>query len=137
MWSAQGYPCLYPRHVTITLKAGLNSAGCQVPVPVPKRSHYQVAPSESLGLWDSVLPAQDRPFDKGLGMFGALGMFSLHFLPAGVGRSVHEIANAPSCGLHPPPSAPTATLSCFFSCSINSLIRFCLKQRPGTHSGVG
>lgn len=132
-------PCLYPGHVTVILKADLNSAGCHVPfsAPAPIRPHCHVAPSESLGLRDSVSCSGPALLQQVLGMFGILGRFSLHFFPAGVGRSVHEITNVPDCGLHPSPPAHAATLSCFCSHSIYSLVQLHLKHRSRTHSGVG
>lgn len=135
-----GCPCLYPGHVTVTLKADLNSAGCHVPfsAPAPMRPHYHVAPSESLGLRDSMFLAQDQPcYNRGWGCLESWAGLASTFFPAGVGRSVHEITNVPDCGLHPSPLAHAATLSCFCSHSIYSLVQLHLKHRSRTHSGVG
>lgn len=64
------------------------------------RPHYHVAPSESLGLCDSAVTCPgcvtlwlQTPSQHVLRMFGATGCCRLHFLPAGVRRSMHEIAN--------------------------------------------
>lgn len=64
--------------------------------------------------------------------------FSLYLPPAGEGRSVHERVNVPSCGLyHPPPILPCSYSKLFPLMFCLLPVRLCLKQRPGTHSGLG
>ena len=65
--SVQGHPCIYPGHVAIPLKVGQNSAGCVSSSSFPPimRSHYQVVPSDSLGLGDSVVTCSDGSFIAG------------------------------------------------------------------------